>query len=245
MNVTFDGATRPPPEVIVALDYPDPKDAFSLVDRLPRGTWYKVGLELFTRAGPPVVERLVGEGRRVFLDLKLHDIPNTVAGAVRSVGRLGAELLTVHGAGGDAMLRAAAAAAGESNSANGGALRLLAITVLTSLDDDALAMIAGPGASVAETAGRLTELARVAGIDGAVCSVDEAAAVRALGGEGFLVVTPGIRLAGQAAQDQRRVATPEAARAAGADYLVVGRSITGAEDPVAALAAIRRAVGAH
>jgi orotidine-5'-phosphate decarboxylase len=230
--------------VIVALDYPDPDAAFALVELLPPGTWYKVGLELFTRAGPPVVQRLVHEGRRVFLDLKLHDIPNTVAGAVRSAGRLGAGLLTVHGAGGEAMLRAAAAAAGESNAASGGALRLLAITVLTSLDDDALARIAGSGASVAETAGRLTELARAAGIDGAVCSVDEARAVRALGGEGFLVVTPGIRLAGQAAHDQKRVATPEDARVAGADYLVVGRSITEADDPAAALAAIRRAVGA-
>lgn len=244
MNAASDKGMRPPPEVIVALDYADPADAFVLVARLPGGTWYKVGLELFTRAGPPVVERLVRDGRRVFLDLKLHDIPNTVAGAVRSASRLGAELLTVHGAGGDAMLRAAAAAAGESNAASGGALRLLAITVLTSLDDDGLAMIAGPGASVAETAGRLTELARAAGIDGAVCSVEEASAVRALGGEGFLVVTPGIRLPGQAAHDQRRVATPERARAASADYLVVGRSITAAEDPAAALADIRRAVGA-
>ena len=236
------------PEVIVALDVPEPEDAFGLVDRLPSDTWYKVGLELFTRAGPPVVERLVGEGRHVFLDLKLHDIPNTVAGAVRSVARLGVELLTIHGAGGEAMLRAAVAAASEARAAagpSGGSrrpLRLLAITVLTSLDDAALAAVMGPGASVEATAGRLAGLARESGVDGAVCSVNEAHAVRLACGADFLVVTPGIRLAGESGDDQRRVATPAVARAAGADFLVVGRSITRAADPAAALARIREAV---
>jgi len=234
-----DAARRP--EVIVALDYPEPDDAFRLVDRLPAGTWYKVGLELFTRAGPPVVERLVDEGRRVFLDLKLHDIPNTVAGAVRSASRLGAELLTVHAAGGEAMLRTAALAAAEGDD-DDGRLRLLAITVLTSLDDAALAAVMGPGAAVEETAGRLAGLARESGIDGAVCSVNEARAVRVACGADFLVVTPGIRLAGESSDDQARVATPAVARAAGADYLVVGRSITRSPDPAAALAAIRDAV---
>lgn len=228
-----------PPEVIVALDFPEPEAAFRLVGRLPQGTWYKVGLELFTRAGPPVVERLVGEGRRVFLDLKLHDIPNTVAGAVRSAARLGAELLTVHGAGGEGMLRAAAAEAAGAEAAHGRPLRLLAITVLTSLDDAALAAVMGPGAGVEETAGRLAGLARESGIDGAVCSVNEARAVRVACGADFLVVTPGIRLPGESSDDQARVATPTVARAAGADYLVVGRSITRAADPAAALAAIR------
>lgn len=229
------------PEVIVALDFPEPDEAFELVDRLPAGTWYKVGLELFTRVGPPVVERLVGEGRRVFLDLKLHDIPNTVAGAVRSASGLGAELLTVHAAGGEAMLRAAAGEAGTA-AAGGRRLRLLAITVLTSLDDAALAAVMGPGAGVEQTAGRLAGLARESGIDGAVCSVGEARAVRVACGPDFLVVTPGIRMAGESADDQARVATPAVARAAGADFLVVGRSITRAADPAAALAAIRDAV---
>lgn len=226
------------PEVIVALDYPDSNAAFALVDRLPRDTWVKVGLELFTRAGPPVVERLVGAGRHVFLDLKLHDIPNTVAGAVRSASQLGVELLTVHASGGEAMLRAAAGAAAGVESGRH-PLRLLAITVLTSLDDVALAAVMGPGAGVEETAGRLAGLARESGIDGAVCSVAEAHAIRVACGEDFLVVTPGIRLVGESAHDQRRVATPAVARAAGADYLVVGRSITAAEDPAAALARIR------
>jgi orotidine-5'-phosphate decarboxylase len=226
------------PEVIVALDVPEPEAAFALVELLPPDTWVKVGLELFTRAGPPVVERLVGAGRHVFLDLKLHDIPNTVAGAVRSASRLGAELLTVHASGGEAMLRAAAAAAAEAG-ASGHGLRLLAITVLTSLDDDALTAVMGPGAGVEDTAGRLAGLARESDIDGVVCSVGEARAIRLACGDDFLIVTPGIRLAGQSSDDQRRVATPAVASAAGADFLVVGRSITGADDPAAALARIR------
>jgi len=230
------------PEVIVALDVSNPEDAWDLVNRLPENTWFKVGLELFTRAGPAVVERLVGEGRHVFLDLKLHDIPNTVAGAVRSIGGLGARLLTVHGAGGEAMLRAAAESAAEANAATGADLRLLAITVLTSLDDAALASVMGPQARVEETAGRLAGLARESGIDGAVCSVNEARAIKMSCGAEFLVVTPGIRLAGESVDDQRRVATPDVARAAGADFLVVGRTITRAEDPARALAAIRQSI---
>lgn len=230
------------PDVIVALDYAEPEAAWNLVTLLPESTWFKVGLELFTRTGPPVVERLVGEGRQVFLDLKLHDIPNTVAGAVRAAGRFGVRLLTVHGAGGEAMLRAAADAAGASNSVTGHDLRLLAITVLTSLDDAALASVMGPQVRVEETAGRLAGLARESGIDGAVCSVNEARAVKMSCGSEFLVVTPGIRLAGESVDDQRRVATPEVARAAGADFLVVGRTITRAEHPARALEAIQRAV---
>lgn len=235
------------PDVIVALDFPDPDTAWDLVDRLPVDTWYKVGLELFTRAGPPVVERLVGEGRNVFLDLKLHDIPNTVAGAVRSASRLGARLLTVHAAGGESMLRAAAEAAVESSGSGGtedstDRLRLLAITVLTSLDDVALSAVIGPGASVEETVGRLAVLARESGIDGAVSSVNECRAIKLACGDEFLVVTPGIRLAGQGTQDQLRVATPATAVAAGADYLVVGRTITRAEDPAEALKRVRAAL---
>ncbi len=235
------------PDVIVALDFPDPETAWELVERLPAGTWYKVGLELFTRAGPPVVERLVGEGRNVFLDLKLHDIPNTVAGAVKSASRLGARLLTVHAAGGESMLRAAAHAAAEYADGDGAGdrtdrLRLLAITVLTSLDDAALSAVIGPGASVQETVGRLAGLARESGIDGAVSSVNECRAIKLACGDEFLVVTPGIRLTGQGTQDQMRVATPATARAAGADFLVVGRTITQAVDPAEALERVRAAL---
>ncbi len=226
------------PEVIVALDFPAPAEALELVRRLPEGTWYKVGLELFTRAGPPIVERLVEDGRHVFLDLKLHDIPNTVSGAIRAAADLGVRLLTVHAAGGESMLRAASGAAEDSRS-DGSGLRLLAITVLTSLDDDSLVPIMGPGSRVEDAVGRLAGLARETGIDGAVSSVAECRAIKLACGESFLVVTPGIRLVGDETHDQKRVATPAVARAAGADYLVVGRAITRAPHPDEALERIR------
>lgn len=233
------GGARRVPEVIVALDYPDPEAAFELVDRLPSGTWYKVGLELFTRAGPPVVRRLVDQGRHVFLDLKLHDIPNTVAGATRAAAAMGVRLLTLHASGGEVMLRAAADAVRAENDRCGGDTRLLAITVLTSLDDASLGSIMGDGAGVEQAVGRLAGLARESGVDGVVSSVSECLAVKLACGPDFLVVTPGIRLAGEGSQDQKRVATPAVAKSAGADYLVVGRSITRAADPAGALQTIR------
>jgi orotidine-5'-phosphate decarboxylase len=226
-------------EVIVALDFPEPEAAFELVARLPEVTWYKVGLELFTRAGPPVVRRLVDEGRHVFLDLKLHDIPNTVAGAARAASSMGVRLLTLHASGGEAMMRAAAEAVRAENQSPVARTRLLAITALTSLDDASLAAVMGPGADVESTVGRLAGLARESGVDGVVSSVAECRAVKLACGLEFLVVTPGIRLAGEGAQDQKRVATPAVARAAGADFVVVGRSITRSPDPAAALARIR------
>ena len=231
------------PEVIVALDYPDPDSAFELVERLPEGTWYKVGLELFTRSGPPVVRRLVDEGRHVFLDLKLHDIPNTVAGATRAAAAMGVRLLTLHASGGEAMLRAAAAAVREENQRSGGDTRLLAITVLTSLDDASLSSVMGEGSGVEQAVGRLAGLARESGVHGVVSSVGECRAVKLACGPDFLVVTPGIRLSGEGAQDQKRVSTPAVAKSAGADFLVVGRSITRAEDPSAALERIRAELG--
>ena len=231
------------PEVIVALDYPDPETAFELVERLPEGTWYKVGLELFTRSGPPVVRRLVDEGRHVFLDLKLHDIPNTVAGATRAAAAMGVRLLTLHASGGEAMLRAAAEAVREENQKSGGDTRLLAITVLTSLDDASLSSVMGEGSGVEQAVGRLAGLARESGVHGVVSSVGECRAVKLACGPEFLVVTPGIRLSGEGAQDQKRVATPAVAKSAGADFLVVGRSITRAEDPSAALERIRAELG--
>lgn len=224
------------PQVIVALDFPEPAPADALIERLPADTWFKVGLELFTRAGPGFVERLTDEGRRVFLDLKLHDIPNTVAGAVRAASRLGTELLTIHASGGTEMMRAAVEAAADGA---GPRPRLLAITVLTSLDDDALARVLGGSTEVAAHAARLAGLAHDAGVDGAVCSVGEAVALRRACGEEFLLVTPGIRMSDEAADDQRRVYSPADARAAGADFIVVGRSITRAPDPARALATIR------
>lgn len=231
-------ADDPPPEVIVALDVPDAGAARSMVDRLPGTTWYKVGLELFTAAGPAFVEELVEGGNEVFLDLKLHDIPHTVAGGVSAAARLGVRLLTVHASGGREMLEAAREA---SDAARQGPA-LLAVTVLTSLDDAGLADVMGPGTGVEEAVARLAVLAREAGAHGAVASVEECSAVKAACGPDFLVATPGIRMAGGETHDQKRVATPRGARRAGSDYLVVGRAVTRADDPAAALERIRAAV---
>lgn len=232
------------PEVIVALDYPDAASALGLVDALPGGTWYKVGMELFTAEGPSLVRRLAERGHPVFLDLKLHDIPNTVAGAVRSAAGLGVRLLTVHAAGGGSMLRAAATAATEAareaaaGSGSGG-FSLLAVTVLTSMDETELASVSGVRAPVGDVVLRRARLARDAGVAGVVASVEECRLLKDELGRELAVATPGIRLPGDAAHDQRRVATPRDAAGAGADYLVVGRSITGADDPAAALEEVR------
>ncbi|HSU13955.1 MAG TPA: orotidine-5'-phosphate decarboxylase [Longimicrobium sp.] len=220
------------PVPIIALDVPDADGVLALLERLGRGVEFvKVGLQLFTAEGPAIVHALRGSGIRVFLDLKLHDIPNTVAHAVKSAIELDVELLTVHASGGAAMLRAAADAAA------GSPLKLLAVTVLTSLDDAGLAQAWGRGAVTAEDeVARLAALAKACGIPGAVASVRELPAVRRAAGEEMLVLTPGIRLAGDAAGDQSRVATPAEAARLGADYVVLGRSVTAAADPAAALA---------
>jgi orotidine-5'-phosphate decarboxylase len=216
---------------ILALDVRDAREALALVDRLPRVEFVKVGLQLYTAEGPQIVRALRARRLRVFLDLKLHDIPNTVAGAVESASRLGVDLLTVHASGGEAMLRAAVAAAGGASAA----LELLAVTVLTSLSEDELGAAWGRGAlQVEEEVLRLTTLARDAGVPGVVASVHEAAAIRAMLGDDFRILTPGIRLPGDNAGDQARTATPAAAARLGVDYLVIGRTVTAAADPVAA-----------
>ncbi len=217
-------------EVIVALDYPSAEEALSMVERLgPSATFYKVGLELYSRSGPGVVESLTAMGKRVFLDLKLHDIPNTVAGAMRSAADLGVDLITVHTAGGSAMLEAAAGASGSHT-------RVLGLTVLTSLTPAELEVVWGREIrSIQQEVGRLTDLAVECGLDGVVASALEATWIRNRVDRDFLVVTPGIRPSGTDPGDQRRVATPADAVAAGSDYLVVGRTITQAADPHAAL----------
>ena len=227
---------EPRERLIVALDAPELAEAEALVDRLAGVVgMYKVGAQLFTAAGPAAVEMVKKRGGRVFLDLKFHDIPATVAGAVREAARLGVTLLTVHASGGTAMLRAAAEAAAAAGPERP---RILAVTVLTSLDRLALQRELGVPASVEEHVGRLAGLARAAGCDGVVASPREAGSLRAVLGRDLLIVTPGIRPAGGRADDQARVATPAVARRAGADYLVVGRPITDAADPAAAAAAI-------
>ncbi len=228
--------------MIVALDVPTAAAAMALVDRLGDSVlWFKVGLELFTAEGPDVVRALTGRGKRVFLDLKLHDIPNTVAGAVRSVSRLGVDLLTVHAEGGPAMLRAAVSARNEVPDS---ALKLLGVTVLTSLDGTEYPEVyrSVDARSRVEVFARA---AREAGMDGVVASALELdALVAALPGE-FLKVIPGIRPAGTGAGDQARTATPAAALRAGASHLVVGRAITAAPDPpAAALEVLREMEGA-
>ena len=225
---------RPLDRVAVALDTPD-RDAFRRWARLfgPRAGVLKVGLEAFVRWGPPAVEEAAAHGAAVFLDLKLHDIPNTVAGAVAAARRLGVRYLTVHAGGGPAMLAAAAEAAG-------GEVDLLAVTLLTHLDDGELAALGLPGGA-AERVARWAALGAAAGCAGAVCSPRELALLRPRHPRPFALVTPGIRPAGVAApagDDQRRTATPAAALAAGADLLVVGRPLTAAADPEAALAAL-------
>jgi orotidine-5'-phosphate decarboxylase len=215
--------------LIVALDFPDANSALACADQLGGSvSWFKVGLELYLAGGDSVVRELKRRGHHVFLDLKLHDIPNTTASAVRSLARLEPDLLTVHAAGGRAMLTAAAEAARSLPHAS----RLLAVTVLTSMDATALAET-GISASPVEQVLRLGRLAAECGIEGMICSPAEAAALHSALPRALLV-TPGIRPAGTDAGDQKRIATPQFALAAGASKLVIGRPITAAPDPKAA-----------
>jgi len=216
--------------LIIALDYPSATDARQLVTRLGDSvSYYKVGKQLFTAEGPLFVRELTARGKRVFLDLKYHDIPNTMARAVREAARLGVSIVNVHAASGTAALQAAAAAARESERPP----LLLAVTVLTSFDDAAL-QETGVSGRVVDQVLRLTALARNCGCDGIVTSVREAAEVRREFGTGFAILTPGIRPAGSDVGDQARSATPSEAVQAGVDYIVVGRPITAAADPVTA-----------
>jgi orotidine-5'-phosphate decarboxylase len=219
--------------LIVALDFPDATAALACADQLAGSvSWFKVGLELYLASGDGVVSELKKRGHSVFLDLKIHDIPNTAASAIRSLARLEPDLLTVHAAGGRAMLQAAAEAARSLPKPP----RLLAVTVLTSLDTAALAETGVPAAPM-EQALRLARLAAECGIEGMVCSPAEVAALHSALPKALLV-TPGIRPAGSDAGDQKRIATPQFALAAGANMLVIGRPITAAPDPKAAAQAI-------
>jgi len=220
--------------LLVALDVEGLADADRLLDRLAGLVGAcKIGAQLFTAAGPAAVEHARKRGFRVFLDLKFHDIPNTVAGAVRAATRLGVRMLTVHASGGVTMMRAAAAAAAAEGPGVPRPL-CLGVTVLTSLDRAELQRDLGLARSVEAHVLHLAERARAAGLDGCVASPRESRALRNLLPPSWVIVTPGVRPAGGAADDQARTATPAAAIAAGADYLVVGRSITGAPDPAAA-----------
>lgn len=225
-------------KIIVALDCPRER-ALELAELLGgHASWVKVGMTLFYAEGPAIVDAMRERGLKVFLDLKVHDIPFQVQGAVRAASLTGADILSIHGLGSSEMIRAARAGAEEAAAEREGErTRLVAISVLTSMDEAALAEI-GISAPLADEVERLASLSFAAGADGIVCSPQEARQMRALLGPEALIVTPGVRPAGSDAADQRRVATPAAALAAGASKLVIGRPITGAEDPVAAFDAI-------
>jgi orotidine-5'-phosphate decarboxylase len=247
LNPTFSNAAapaipRPEPDrralarqkLIVALDVPDAAAAADLVDRLD-GTclWFKVGLELFTAAGPAVLEPILKRGHSVFLDLKFHDIPNTVAGAVRSAARLGVHMLNVHAAGGPAMLTAARAALAEIPNPP----QLLAVTMLTSIDLPQAQAIGFP-VPPSDQAIFLARMSLDAGVKGFVCSAHEVEGIRALAGPESVLVVPGVRPAGSDLGDQKRVSTPAETLRLGASYLVVGRPITQAADPARAASLI-------
>jgi len=222
------------PRIIVALDYPDAKGALDLASRLdPTLCRLKVGKELFTAAGPSLLEKLHQQGFSVFLDLKYHDIPNTVAAACLAAAGLGVWMINVHALGGRGMMLAAREALAKAGSPP----KLIAVTVLTSMGTADMAEI-GLGGSPQEAAARLARLAQECGLDGVVCSPQEAATLRRQCGKAFVLVTPGIRPAEGARDDQQRVATPRRAITEGADYLVIGRPITRAPDPIAALRSI-------
>ena len=223
---------------IVALDFPDAERAMTLVQTLDeKCRFYKVGNELFTASGADIVQWLRDTGCDVFLDLKFHDIPNTVAGAVRNVAAMGVRLTTVHASGGLKMMQAAVEAAGS-------ACGVLAVTVLTSLDDAQLGEAWGRDrVDVENEVLRLAELARSAGAHGIVCSGQEAEAVHSRHGSALKLLVPGIRLPGDAPGDQARVVTPESASAAGASYIVLGRAVTAGPDPRSVMARINQRMG--
>jgi orotidine-5'-phosphate decarboxylase len=226
---------------VIALDVPSFDDAAALVGRLGAGAdFYKVGLELYAADGPRVVRWLREQGKDVFVDLKAHDIPNTVRGVARSVAALGASLLTVHAGGGTPMIAAAVEGAGAQDGSECG---ILAVTVLTSFDAASYGAASGRAdVDIAAEVERLAGLTAAAGAHGIVCSGHEAARIRDRFAGAVRTLVPGVRLAGGATHDQARVVTPAEARVAGASYIVVGRAVTAAEDPEAALDAVRQAL---
>lgn len=226
--------------LIVALDLPTAEDALGLVDRLGEpADYYKVGAQLFTRAGPPLIQDLKDRGKKVFLDLKYHDIPHTVARAVEAAAELGVDMLTIHASGGEAMMRAARDAVGDDGPT------LVGVTLLTSFTAADVEQVWDKELrSLRDEVARLSGLAAEAGLDGVVSSALEVEALKRKHGGDFVVVTPGIRPAGEVAGDQVRTATPGEAVRAGADYLVIGRPVHAAADPVAVLASILDEVAA-
>lgn len=227
--------------IIIALDYPSLDAALCMADQLdPARCRVKVGKELFTRSGPAVLEALHGRGFEVFLDLKFHDIPNTVASAVQAAAEQGVWMVNVHASGGRRMMEAAV----QRLEQHALTTHLIAVTVLTSMQADDLAEL-GIKAPLAEHVERLAVLAKQSGLQGVVCSAQESARIKTLCGAPFLKVTPGIRPSFAAANDQQRTMSPSEAIRAGSSHLVIGRPVTQADDPMRALAAIEAELGAH
>lgn len=225
--------------IIVPLDVPTEAAAIALIDQLPEVTFWKVGLELFVSTGASLLKTLKERDKRIFLDLKFHDIPNTVAGACRSAARYGVDLLTVHAAAGETALKAGQAAAIEGAAEAGcEPPKIIAITVLTSISPRTLAFELKIPLELNDYALQMALLAKESGLAGAVCSPQEAAQLREVSGKDFLLVCPGVRPVWAEAGDQRRSLTPVEALKAGASYLVIGRPITAAPDPKAAFAKI-------
>lgn len=224
--------------LIIALDFPDTQQALTLVEQLsPADCKLKVGFELFVAGGPDFVSGLVESGFDVFLDLKFHDIPNTVAGACRAAAKLGVWMINVHAAGGDKMMRYAREALQEFENPP----HLIAVTVLTSMDGAQMQKIGITADNPQDQVENLAGLTKTSGLDGVVCSAQEAKMLRAALGDDFLLVTPGIRPAGSQQGDQSRVMTPQEAKIAGVDYIVVGRPITQADNPLTVIAQINQA----
>ena len=228
LNTEADPQTNLADQLIVALDFPSASEALDLCDRVPQVGFWKVGLELFIADGSTVLQELKARHKKVFLDLKLHDIPNTVASATRVATKYGADFLTIHAAGGKAMMQAAQA------EVQGSSTQLLAVSLLTSISAIELKSDLQVPLAVSGYVSKLVFLAQESGLSGAVCSPHEVANLRSQLGDDFCFVTPGVRPAGAALGDQSRVMTPQQAIAAGANYLVIGRPINAAPDPVAA-----------
>lgn len=225
---------------IIALDFPAPDDAYAFLGNMPSGLWVKVGMELYLQNGPDVVGRLKEMGHEVFLDLKLHDIPNTVGRAMEGLARVGADMVNVHAAGGSDMMKRALDGLEAGTPAGKKRPALIAVTQLTSTGEGQMNSEQGIPGTLLDSVIRYARLADDSGLDGVVCSVLEASAIRDACGENFLKVTPGIRMADGDRHDQKRVATPADAARAGSTHIVVGRAITQAADPAAAYETVKR-----
>ncbi|MDD6097047.1 MAG: orotidine-5'-phosphate decarboxylase [Firmicutes bacterium] len=226
------------PEIIIALDFPTGKKALEFLDRFEAvedKPWVKVGMELYYSEGPSILKEIKNRGYRIFLDLKLHDIPNTVGSAMKVMAGLGVDMVNVHAAGGSKMMEAAVKGFNEGReNAEGRKPLMIAVTQLTSTSEELMNEELRIPGSLTDTVIAYAKNAKASGLDGVVCSAWEAGMIHENVGEDFMTITPGIRLAGDAAGDQSRIATPARAKELGSDYLVIGRSITAADDPVAA-----------